>query len=98
MTKADLVSRAADALGSQMTRKECARVVDAFLDAMKDAICHHERIEIRGFGTFKVMERLPRVARNPRTGETVRVPERPVPTFKPAQELRDQVVRRRAGA
>lgn len=88
MTKADLVQLASDAIGPGITKKDCAVVVDAFLNAVKDALAEHKNIEIRGFGTFKVRERKSRLARNPRTGDPVDVPPRAVPVFKPSKELR----------
>jgi len=88
MTKADLVQLASDAIGPGITKKDCAIVVDAFLNAVKDAMADHKNIEIRGFGTFKVRERKSRLARNPRTGDPVDVPPRAVPVFKPSKELR----------
>ncbi|HUH13729.1 MAG TPA: HU family DNA-binding protein [Longimicrobiales bacterium] len=91
MTKADLVEQVAEAIGPGITKKDCALVVDGLLNAIKDALAEHEHIEIRGFGTFKVRERKSRMARNPRTGDKVRVPARAVPVFKPSKDLRIQV-------
>jgi nucleoid DNA-binding protein len=88
MTKADLVQLASEAIGPGITKKDCAVVVDAFLNAIKDAMAEHKNIEIRGFGTFKVRERKSRLARNPRTGDPVEVPPRAVPVFKPSKDLR----------
>lgn len=91
MTKADLVEQVADAIGPGITKKDCALVVDGLLNAIKNALAQHEHIEIRGFGTFKVRERKSRMARNPRTGDPVKVPSRMVPVFKPSKEMRVQV-------
>ncbi|MGA0920824.1 MAG: HU family DNA-binding protein, partial [Gemmatimonadaceae bacterium] len=92
MTKADLVEQVTDAIartsGPMISKKDCARVVDAFLDAIKDALKEQRNIEVRGFGTFKIRNRKTRMARNPRTGEPVEVSARPVPVFKPSKELR----------
>ncbi len=93
MTKADLVQQVADAIGPGITKKDCALVVDGFLNAIKQAVSSGENIEIRGFGTFKVRRRKARMARNPRTGDPVRVPARAVPVFKPSRLLRSRVVR-----
>ena len=71
MTKADLVEQVAEAIGPGVTKKDCALVVDGFLNAVKLAMTKGENIEIRGFGTFKVRKRKTRVARNPRTGDPV---------------------------
>ena len=81
MTKADLVEQVADAIGPGITKKDCALVVDGFLNAVKVALAHGENIEIRGFGTFKVRRRKTRMARNPRTGDPVKVPMRSVPVL-----------------
>ena len=93
MTKADLVERAADAVGPGVTKMDCGLVVDAFLDAVKYALERGKGIEIRGFGTFKVRHRMARTARNPKTGEPVRVAARAVPVFQPSRLLRDRVDR-----
>lgn len=95
MTKADLVEKVtaniARTAGPMISKKDCARVVDAFLAAVKDALAEEHNIEIRGFGTFKIRRRKTRMARNPRTGEPVQVAARPVPVFKPSKELRGMV-------
>ena len=95
MTKADLVERVTASIartaGPMISKKDCARVVDAFLDAIKVALQEQHNIEIRGFGTFKIRRRKTRMARNPRTGDPVEVAARPVPVFKPSKELRVMV-------
>ena len=91
MTKADLVEQVHEAIGPGVTKKDCAAVVDAFLNAIKGAIANGDHIEIRGFGTFKVRERRTRMARNPRTGDPVRVPARAVPVFKPSRLFKEEV-------
>ena len=92
MTKADLVEQVTASIartsGPMISKKDCARVVDAFLDAVKDALKEQHNIEVRGFGTFKIRRRKTRMARNPRTGDPVEVAARPVPVFKPSKELR----------
>ena len=92
MTKADLVEQVTASIartaGPMISKKDCARVVDAFLDAVKDALKSQHNIEVRGFGTFKIRRRKTRMARNPRTGDPVEVAARPVPVFKPSKELR----------
>jgi len=93
MTKADLVEQVAEAIGPGITKKDCALVVDGFLNAVKLALADGENIEIRGFGTFKVRNRKSRMARNPRTGDPVEVPSRSVPVFKPSKHLRARVAR-----
>jgi integration host factor subunit beta len=91
ITKADLVEQVADVIGPRVTKRECGLVVDAFLDAVKDALARGDRIELRGFGTFKVRHRKARTGRNPRTGEPVEVPPRHVPVFKPSRHLSSRV-------
>ena len=93
MTKADLVEQVADAVGPRVTKRACGLVVDAFLDAVKDALARGDHIEIRSFGTFKLRHRKARKARNPRTGETVEVPPRVAPVFKPSSHFRSRVDR-----
>lgn len=89
MTKADLVDEIAQITG--LTKKDVAQTVDEFLEGVCRALINGKHIEIRGFGTFKVKQRKPRIARNPRTGEQVPVPERKVPVFKVSKELKDKV-------
>jgi integration host factor beta subunit len=89
MTKADLVDEIATRTG--LTKKDVAQAVDEFLDGVSRALIEGKHIEIRGFGTFKVKDRKSRIARNPRTGEQVPVPERKVPVFKVSKELKDKV-------
>jgi len=89
MTKADIVKMISDETG--MLRKDTAVIVDSFLDAVKKSLIEGNHIEIRGFGTFKLKIRKPRNGRNPKTGETVPVPERVVPTFKYTRALKDEI-------
>ena len=94
MTKADLVEQVYEAIGPGITKKDCGAVVDAFLNAVKQALAEGRHIEIRGFGTFKVRRRRARMARNPRTGDPVRVPARAVPIFKPSRLFKEDVASR----
>jgi len=89
MTKADIVDEIAERTG--LTKKDVAETVDEFLSAVSRSLSQGQHIEIRGFGTFKVKDRKPRLARNPRTGESVPVPARRVPLFKVSKELKDMV-------
>jgi integration host factor subunit beta len=86
MTKADLVDRVTAATG--LTKRDVAIVVDRFVEAVGTALAEGNHIEIRGFGSFKVKSRRARIARNPRTGDTVQVPEKVVPYFKVSKELK----------
>ena len=91
MTKADLVDQIYEAIGPGVTKKDCAAVVDGFLNAVKRALANEDRIELRGFGTFEVRHRKSRMARNPRTGEPVEVPARAVPNFRPSKLWKEYV-------
>ena len=86
MTKADLVDRVTAATG--LTKRDVAVVVDRFIEAVGNALAEGNHIEIRGFGSFKVKSRRSRIARNPRTGATVEVPQKKVPYFKVSKELK----------
>ena len=86
MTKADLVNEISEATG--LTKVDTEAVVNGFIYTIGSALKRGEGIEIRGFGTFRVREKKPRLARNPRTGEKVEVPRRHVPSFKPSKELK----------
>ena len=90
MTRSDLVEMLAERFG-QLTHKDADAAVKTILDAMADALVRGHRIEIRGFGSFSVNHRPPRLGRNPRTGESVPIPERRVPHFKPGKALRQAI-------
>jgi integration host factor subunit beta len=90
MTRSDLVEALASRFG-QLTHRDTEFAVKAILDAMGDALIKGHRIEIRGFGSFSVNRRAPRIGRNPRSGESVQIPEKRVPHFKPGKALREQV-------
>lgn len=90
MIRSELINRLA-ALFPQFTAKDTELAVKAILEAMSNTLVKGERIEIRGFGSFRLNYRPPRTARNPKTGETVRIPAKPVPHFKAGKELRTKV-------
>ena len=90
MTRSDLVEELA-ARFSQLTQRDAEIAVKAILDAISDALVQGHRIEIRGFGSFSVNRRQPRLGRNPRSGESVQIPEKRVPHFKPGKALREAV-------
>ncbi len=90
MTKADLVDRVASSTG--LTKRDVAVVVEALLEAIKDALADHRHIEIREFGTFKVKKRKASMKYNPRDrSQKVVVPAKMVPVFKPSKFLKDKV-------
>lgn len=91
MTKADLVARVCEQVGPGVSKRDCAMIVDHFLGAVKESLAEGNHIEIRGFGTFKVRDRSPRPARNPRTGDSVNVPGKPVAVFKVSKDLKKAV-------
>jgi integration host factor subunit beta len=95
MTRSDLVEELA-ARFSQLTQRDAEFAVKAILDAMNDVLVRGHRIEIRGFGSFSVTHRAPRMGRNPRSGESVAIPEKRVPHFKPGKALREDVDERTA--
>ena len=86
MTKADVIARVASQTG--LSKVDVREVVEGFIDSVKVALKKEDPLEIRGFGTFYVVERAPRTARNPRTGEEVKIPARKQPTFKPSKEIK----------
>jgi integration host factor subunit beta len=90
VTRSDLVNTLA-ARFSQLTQKDAEFAVKTMLDAMSDALAKGHRIEIRGFGSFSINRRPPRLGRNPRSGEQVPIPEKLVPHFKPGKALREGV-------
>lgn len=91
MTKADIVERVCDRTGYR--KRDVQIVVDGLLDAVSRSLVEGRGVEIRGFGSFKSRFLPARQARNPRTGETVHLPEREVPIFKASKKLRDDVER-----
>jgi integration host factor subunit beta len=93
MTRSDLVEELA-ARFSQLTNRDVELAVKAILDAMNDSLVRGYRIEIRGFGSFSVNRRPPRIGRNPRSGESVAIPEKKVPHFKTGKALREAVDQR----
>ncbi len=90
MTKADLVKVISENTG--IIRKDVAVVVDSLLQSIKDSLGKGHHIEIRGFGTFRLKTRKPRMGRNPKTEEKVPVPARTVPTFKFSREFKTSVI------
>ena len=89
MTKAELVERVAQA--ATLSRAEAESAVQTVLDSIMDALNRGEKIELRGFGSFRLRARRPRQGRNPKTGARVDVPGKSIPYFKPGKELRDML-------
>ena len=95
MTRSDLGEELA-ARFSQLTHRDAETAVKTMLEAVGEALVRGHRIEIRGFGSFSVNHRPPRMGRNPRSGESVAMPEKRVPHFKPGKALREAVDERTA--
>jgi len=89
MTKADLVEEVSQ-LGD-LTRRDGEVIVETIFDSVVGALKSGDKIEIRGFGSFRIRQRKPRIGRNPKTGSRVDVPAKRVTYFKPSKELRDLV-------
>jgi len=89
MTKADLVDHVV-ALGD-LTRRDGEVIVDTLFESVIEALKADDKVEVRGFGSFRTRQRKPRTGRNPKTGASVEVPAKRVPYFKPSKELRDLV-------
>jgi len=90
MTRIDLVTTIQEAIEG-LNRRQCEVVVNSIFDSIRDALASGEKVELRGFGSFKVRARRSRDGRNPKTGEAVHVPSKTVPYFKPGKELRERV-------
>ncbi len=90
MTKSELIERIA-AKQAQLSAKDCEFAVKAILEYMSQVLSEGGRIEIRGFGSFSLHYRVPRIGRNPKTGTPVALSGKYVPHFKPGKELRDRV-------
>jgi integration host factor subunit beta len=90
MTRSDLVAKLAERF-NQLNQRDAEFAVKTILEAMSDALARGHRIEIRGFGSFSINHRPPRLGRNPRSGEQVTIPEKRVPHFKSGKALREAV-------
>jgi integration host factor subunit beta len=90
MTKSELIGLLASKQ-SQLEYRDVELAVKELIEHMSTALADGERIEVRGFGSFSLHYRPPRVGRNPKTGDTVRVPDKHVPHFKPGKELKERV-------
>ena len=89
MTKAELVEEVSRV--SDLTKKHSEVIVDTVFRSIIDALQKGEKIELRGFGSFRLRQREPRKGRNPKTGARVDVPPKRVPYFKPGKELKDLI-------
>lgn len=92
MTKRELAERV-NQRNKSLSRRQTEAIIDSIFEEMITALCGGEKIEIRGFGSFKVKNRNAKRGRNPKTGEAVDIPAKRVPFFKVGRELRDLVAR-----
>lgn len=89
MTKADLIEDVSRAV--EMSRKESEIIIETVIDSIVNSLRAGDKIEIRGFGSFRTRQRKSRTGRNPKTGASVHVPAKKIPYFKPSKELKDLV-------
>jgi integration host factor subunit beta len=89
MTKADLIDEVSRIV--ELTRKDSEVIVDTIFGSIVRSLHTGDKIEIRGFGSFRTRQRKPRIGRNPKTGDRVEVPAKKIPFFKPSKELKDLV-------
>jgi integration host factor subunit beta len=89
MTKADLVQEVSRVL--ELPLKDGEFIIETILDSMVRSIRRGDKVEIRGFGSFRTRRRQPRIGRNPKNGDVVEVPAKTIPYFKPSKELRDSI-------
>jgi integration host factor subunit beta len=90
MTKSELVEHLSYTNGV-LNRKEAKLIVNTIFDCISNALVEGDRVEIRGFGSFTIREREAREARNPKSGDVVRIPAKKTPFFKTGKELREKV-------
>ena len=90
MTKADLVDHVATTV--DLPKKQADQVVQTVLDSVITALHGGEKVELRGFGSFRVRQRDARIGRNPKTGAKVQVPPKRIPYFKPGKHLREELL------
>ena len=91
MTKAELVDEVARVV--QLTKKQAELIVNIVFDSIVDSLRSGQKIELRGFGSFRLRSRKSRTGRNPKTGEKVEVPSKKIPYFKPGKELKELINR-----
>jgi integration host factor subunit beta len=89
MTKADLIEEVSRVV--EMTRRDSEVIVESIFDSIVKSLRINDKIEIRGFGSFRTRQRQARIGRNPKTGARVDVPPKRIPYFKPSKELKDLV-------
>jgi len=90
MIKSELIARLVEA-NPHLYQRDVERIVNTIFDEITNALADGNRVELRGFGAFSVKHRPKRIGRNPRTGDTVNVPEKHVPYFKTGKDLRERL-------
>ncbi len=90
MTKSELIQRLAE-MNPHLYLRDVEKIVDTVFNEIADALARGDRVELRGFGAFSVKERASRTGRNPRTGETVEVDAKRLPSFKTGKALREKL-------
>jgi integration host factor subunit beta len=90
MTKANLVEIVAES--ADVPRKQADEVVQVVLNSIVSALRRNEKVELRGFGSFRIRQRHERTGRNPKTGEKVHVPPKKIPYFKPGKHLKEELL------
>lgn len=90
MNKSDLILKILES-DPTLFKKDASKIVDVFFDTISEAISRGERVELRGFGVFDVKVREARIARNPKNGEAVAVPEKKVPFFRMGKDMKERI-------
>jgi len=91
MTKSELIEKLSEEYPN-MTKRQIEYIVNGVFSSIKDTLKNGGKVEIRGFGSFKVREKSAKTGRNPKTGEKVEVPAKKVPYFKPGKEIKEQLI------
>ena len=90
MNKSDLILKILES-DPNLFKKDASKIVNVFFDTISEAISRGERVELRGFGVFDVKVREARIARNPKNGEAVAVPEKKVPFFRMGKDMKERI-------
>ncbi len=91
MTKSELIEQISSSY-PDMTKKQIEFIINSVFISIKEAIKDGDKVEIRGFGSFKIREKQSKVGRNPKTGNKVEIPEKKVPYFKPGKEIKESLI------
>ena len=89
MNKAQLVEEVSGEVG--LTKKETQKVIDAVTETIRDSLSAGEKVSLVGFGTFQLANRKARTGRNPQTGQSIEIPAKKIPKFKPGKDLKERV-------